>query len=183
MTVIFLIHGAYGNPAENWFMWLREELEKLGHEVIAPRFPTPEDQKLENWLDIFKNYEDKLDKEAIVIGHSLGATFLLNLLEKNKAKAMISVAGFSTLIDLQAFDEINESFIKDFDWKRIKANCKKIIIFHSDNDPYVPLEFGENLAKALKTKVILIKDAGHFNEKSGYTKFPQLLDKVISITS
>ena len=77
-----IIHGAYGNPSENWIPWLRESLEKLG-EVIVPEFPTPEGQSLENWRNVF----DSSDENTILIGHSLGPAFILDILERNKAKA------------------------------------------------------------------------------------------------
>ena len=56
MKNIFIIHGAYGNPEENWIPWLKTELERLGCNVSAPRFPTPENQSLENWTKIFNKY-------------------------------------------------------------------------------------------------------------------------------
>jgi predicted alpha/beta hydrolase family esterase len=46
MANIFIIHGSYGNPDENWFPWLKKELEQEGHKVFVPKFPTPEDQSL-----------------------------------------------------------------------------------------------------------------------------------------
>ena len=53
MNTIFLIHGAYGNPNENWFPWLKKQLENKRNKVIIPTFPTPEGQTLENWNKIF----------------------------------------------------------------------------------------------------------------------------------
>ncbi len=41
MRNIFLIHGSYGHPQENWFPWLKKELESLGHKVYVPAFPIP----------------------------------------------------------------------------------------------------------------------------------------------
>ena len=77
MVNIFIIHGSYGSPEENWFPWLKSDLEKLGCRVYVPRFPTPEKQSLEKWLDVFKEYDGFVDSETIFIGHSLGPAFIL----------------------------------------------------------------------------------------------------------
>ena len=77
------------------------------------------------------------------------------------------------------FDKINRTFAdKQFNWNKIKSNSKKFYVFHSDNDPYVPLEKAEDLAKKLGVNVILVKNAGHFNEKSGYNRFELLLTEI-----
>jgi len=181
MTNIFIIHGAYGNPEENWFPWLKYELEKLDCRVFVPKFPTPENQSLENWLNVFKDYKQYLNENSIVIGHSLGPVFLLNIIEKldKPIKAAFFVSGFLDLLGNPDFDNINKSFIeKSFDWQKIKRNCLKFFIFHSDNDPYVPLAQAEELAKNLGVDVILVKNADHFNEKAGYNKFDLILEKI-----
>ena len=181
MTNIFIIHGAYGNPEENWFPWLKSELEKLDCRVFVPKFPTPENQSLEDWLKIFEEYKQHLNENSIVVGHSLGPVFLLNILEKldKPIKAAFFVSGFIGLLGNPEFDKINKSFVdKGFDWQKIKQNCPKFFVFHSDNDPYVSLEQAEKLAKNLGVDVILVKNAGHFNEKAGYSKFDLILDKI-----
>ncbi|MDP2946614.1 MAG: alpha/beta hydrolase [Nanoarchaeota archaeon] len=183
MTNIFIIHGSYGHPEENWFPWLKSVLEKLGCNVFVPKFPTPENQSLENRIKVFEKYKKHLDKNSIVVGHSIGPAFLLNILEKNDnpIKAAFFVSGFSGLLNDLNFDKINNSFAdKRFDWKKIKKNCQRFFIFHSDNDPYAPLEKAEELAKNLSVEVILVKNAGHFNEKAGYIKFNLLLEKIKS---
>ncbi|MBU0460726.1 MAG: alpha/beta hydrolase [Nanoarchaeota archaeon] len=171
-----IIHGAYGNPEENWFPWLKEKLEEQGHEVFIPKFPTPENQTLEEWMKVFSAYE--VDEKTILIGHSLGVPFILSLLEKFKAKSCFLVAGFCTLPENQ-FKEGMRTFEKDFDYQKIKDNCRKFYIYHSDNDPYVPLEKGKDLAERLGAKFSLVKDAGHLNEKAGYLQFYKLLADII----
>ena len=181
MTNVFIIHGAYGHPNENWFPWLKSELEKLGCKVFVPRFPTPKDQSLENWLKVFEDYKQCLNENSIVVGHSLGPAFLLNVLENldKPIKAAFFVSGFVGLLGNPEIDNINKSFVdRSFDWQKIKQNCKKFYIFHSDNDPYVPLEKAKELAKNLGVDVILVKNAGHFNEKAGYARFELLLEKI-----
>lgn len=65
MTNIFLIHGSFGNLNENWFPWLKSELEKSRHKAFVPRFPIAPNQSLENWLKTFKDYEQYLDEKSI----------------------------------------------------------------------------------------------------------------------
>jgi len=176
---IFIIHGAYGNPEENWYPWLKKELE--GHTVFVPRFPTPEDQTLDNWMNVFKEYIDKIDEETIFVCHSLGVAFILSVLEKInvQVKASFFVANFIDLLDNPEFDNINKTFVdKKFNWEKIKENCKTFYIFHSDNDPYIPLEKGKKLGEKVDSEIILVEGAGHFNTKAGFTKFPQLLELI-----
>jgi len=181
MTNIIIIHGTGGNPDRNWFPWLKSELEKLDCRVFVPKFPTPENQSLENWLHVFKDYEQYLDENSIVVGHSLGPAFLLSVLENldRPIKIAFFVAGFTGLLNNFEFDELNETFVtKNFDWAKIKNNCKKFYVINSDDDPYVFLEKGETLAKNLGTELIVLKNAGHINAEAGYTKFGLLLEKI-----
>lgn len=62
--------------------------------------------------------------------------------------------------------------MREFDFGKIKSNCGRFTVFHSDNDPYVPLKKGEELAGLLGVEVTLVKGAGHF----GGREFKQLLE-------
>ena len=176
-----IIHGVYADPEANWFPWLRTELEKRGFEVIVPKFPTPLDQSLESWNRVFLNYENKINEETVLIGHSLGAAFILNYLERTnkKIKAAILAAGFHKLLGSQ-YDEINKTFIgKDFDWEKIKSSCNKFFVFASDNDEYIPFEITEELTKNLNAEFNIVTGGGHLNKNAGYDDFPLLLETII----
>ena len=179
----FIIHGIYGFPGENWFPWLKEELERGGFEAIVPKFPTPIGQSLENWLRVFSKYESKISSETVLIGHSLGAPFILNYIEKSnkKIKAAFLVAGYHKMLENE-FKELNRSFVgKDFDWKKIKKNCGRFFVVASDNDPYIPVEINKELAKFLDAELIIIHDGGHLNKKAGFDRFPKLLEEINKI--
>jgi uncharacterized protein len=176
-----IIHGVYGNPEENWFPWLKKELEGMQYEVIVPKFPTPLDQSLESWTRIFSKYESKINEETVLIGHSLGAPFILNYLEKTnkKIKAAILAAAFCKQLGIQ-YDEINKTFVdKQFNWEKIKQSCSKFFIFNSDNDPWIPLQTAQDLAKNLNAELNIVHDGGHLNKKAGYEDFPILLETII----
>ncbi|PIT87381.1 MAG: hypothetical protein COU31_03215 [Candidatus Magasanikbacteria bacterium CG10_big_fil_rev_8_21_14_0_10_40_10] len=179
MSNIFIIHGVGGHPQENWNNWLTQKLQALGHNVIVPQFPTPENQTLDNWLAVLDKYKKYLTPDMVFIGHSLGVAFTLSVLEKYPAKAAFLVAGFDCPPKNQ-FDESMKTFTeKKFDWNKIKSNCQNFMVFHSDNDPYVKLETGQKLADDLGVKLTLVKNAGHFNSAAGYDKFELLLEKIL----
>jgi len=181
MSNIFLIHGAYGNPENNWFPWIQAELKKLGHQVYSPKFPTPEGQNLNEWLKVFSSFRQYVDKDTIMIGHSVGSAFILNILENldHGVKASFFISGFIGSLNNQKFDSINHTFTeKKFDWQKIKQNCQNFTIFHSNNDPYVPLPKAEELAQNLGIEVNVIPNAGHFNTEAKWFEFPQLLEKL-----
>ena len=181
---VFIIHGSFGSPEENWFPWLKQELEVLGVKVFVPAFPTPEGQSLAVWMKAFEEYKQFLDEETIFVGHSLGPAFILNVLEglNKPVKAAFFVAGFVGNLNNPEFDELNKSFAdRVFDWGKIRENCGRFFVFYSDNDPYVPIQKAQILGQMLGTEPIIVKEAGHFNDAAGYTKFPVLLEKIKSL--
>ena len=122
----FIIHGVYGKPDENWFPWLKKQLEAKGYEVIAPKFPTPIGQSLESWMKVLKKHEDRINSGTVMIGHSLGAAFILNYLEQasKEIRAAFLVAGYHELLDNQ-FKELNKTFVdKKFNWNDLLCGLK-----------------------------------------------------------
>jgi len=99
-------------------------------------------------------------------------------------KACFFVSGFAGLIGIEKFDTINKTFVdRNFDWETINQNCEKFYIYHSDNDPYVPLSFAETLSQKLHAELTIIKGAGHFNAKPEYKEFPRLLEDILKFVS
>ena len=185
MRTVFIIHGAYGNPTENWIPWLKQELGGLHCRVIVPHFPTPHNQSLRSWLKVMQKYEKELQEDSIIIGHSLGPAFILAVFEMihKPVKAAFLIAPFISPLGITRFDSINKTFYREFKWKAIKKNCKEFYVFHADNDPYVPLQKAEEVARKLGVKVTIIKNAGHFNAEAGYTTFGSLLREIKRIIS
>jgi len=179
MKSVFIIHGSNGSKNAHWYPWLKKELEKRGVQVFLPQFPIGEKQTLRNWLDTLKPMKDNL-KDSILVGHSLGGPFILNVLNQwsIKAKAAFLVAGFSGHLEVEDEPNIDDIAERDFNWEKIKANCDKFYVIHSDNDPYVPLERAEELASNLGVEVTLVKDGKHFQAESGFETFDLLLDKI-----
>lgn len=176
-----ILHGAYGNPDENWFRWLKQELKIRGHAAYTPKMPTPEGQDLENWKSHFRQYEALIDQNTVLIGHSMAPAFILSILEEinTQVRACFFVSGFQAMLENELFDKINKTFMeKEFDWQKIKQNCQKFYLINAKNDPYVPWREGKKLAHKLDGEFILKKEGGHFNMEEGCTQFPELLELI-----
>ncbi len=183
MKTAFIIHGTGGSPQGNWFQWLKSELEEIGYQVFVPKFPTPKGQSLDAWLNVFEKYAKDINEDTIFVAHSLGPAFVLNILEKINVKVNVSflVSGFLGLIGAEPYDTLNKTFTThNFDWNKIKQNCKTFVIINTKDDPYVPISKGEELAKNLNVKLIRLEKGGHLNADFGYTKFEYLLDLIKS---
>lgn len=182
---VVIVHGTGGSPQGNWFPWLAKELAQEGHATQVPKLPTPEGQDLTAWTREFKKQIGPLTSDMTLIGHSLGVGFILNLLENSNmpVRATFFISGFLGKLGLEEFDTLNNTFLcRDFEWSSIKRNAGKITIINSDNDPYVPIEKGEELSKKLGVPLIVLHAAGHINADSGYTTYPDLLLRVLSLS-
>lgn len=180
MKNILIIHGTEGHPGENWFPWLKGKLEEHGYEVIVPQFPTPENQTPEDWFRVLEPYAKSFNKESILIGHSCGGAFLLRVLEKlkTKVKAAVFVAASAGVKPIKYY-EIDRPFVKKpFNWEKIRNSAEHFFVFHSEDDPLVCIGNGELIAEKTSGELIILKDAGHFNAKAGYTEFELLLEKL-----
>lgn len=188
MRNIFIIHGSYGDPKENWFPWLKGELEQLGHHVILPQFPLPETQdiaygghQLSAWIDKFDEYKEFVNSETILVAHSRGCVFSYRILERQiPLHAAFLVAPWITYRWYPKGWTKIDSFHKDpFDWERMKKGAGHIEVFQSTNDE-IPVEEGEEVAKNLGAEFILVKDAGHFNvaTDSKFKEFKLLLEHI-----
>lgn len=185
MRHAFIFHGTEGYPEENWFPWLKMEMETLGMAVHVPQFPTPENQTLEAWFDVLRNYEQHIDEKSILVGHSLGGAFLLRVLEHIRTKIAFACL-VATPIGIPPIqnDAGDQPFIgHPFDWKKIREHAQHFVVFHSNNDPLVSLGNGKELARKLRVELMLIPNAGHFNTKAGYVRFDALLEEIKKVLS
>ena len=186
MRTIFIFHGTEGYPEENWFPWLKEKLEATGdYKVFVPQFPSPPvvPAKITEWFEVLKGYEQYINKDTIIIGHSLGGIFALRVLERRRepVRAAVLVGTPIGVRPIKNYARDNSFSGFTFDWEKIKLNTRDFIVYLSDDDPYVSLGNGEELAKNLGVKLTFIPNAGHFNANAGYTQFQDLLDKVLAI--
>jgi len=173
MKKALILHAWYSKPESNWYPWLKGKMEEKGYQVFLPKIPTFDSsgpQLITSMDFIEKNYS--IDKEMVIIGHSLGCLLTLRLAEKHMLNKIILIAGwdFNDLtMEHQSFwsNKINHDLI-------IK-NVNETYCVTSDNDPYITLFQVQEMSKRLKAKCILIKKGGHFASKEKTKQIIQLL--------
>ena len=182
---VIVLHGAHGGPDTNWFPWLHAELQAEGVEVVRPRFPTPDGQSLQAWLDAYDRAVTPLPPlPTLLVGHSLGAAFALRLVERADAPfaGLFLAAGFIGALGLPDYDTINQSFFAEaFDWDGIRAKMGGATgCWAGDDDPYVPLARSQTMADGLRTSLRIVPGGGHLNGETGFETFPEMRDAILA---
>lgn len=185
MKNALILHGTDGYPTENWFDWLRVQLEKRGWKVWLPQLPDcdrPNIKKYNKFLLIDHNWE--LNEKSIIVGHSSGSVAILGLLQslpKNKkVDTCYLIGSFKNNLN---WDALNDLFLEPFDFDFIKSKANKFVFIHSDNDPYCPLEHAYYLSEKVNGKLIVIPKQFHFSIGTAgvkYKEFPELLELMCS---
>lgn len=188
MKKAIIVHGWGGNPSGDWFPWLKEKLEAASYEVIIPEMPDSMHPKIDAWVSILQRLAGDIDKDTILVGHSIGCQtimrFVENLPEGTKVGSIILVAAWLHLTDETWDEDYTQEIAKPWletpiDFSEIKSHTDNIVCIQSDDDLYVPVSDAEIFEEKLNAKIIFLKKAGHICAESGFTELPQVLDQVI----
>ncbi len=155
------------------------KLEQKGKEVSVPQMPVGvRNQNFENWSNILN--ELNINDDTIIVAHSIAPIFVCKYLIVNKIKVykLIFVCGFNNYLGIDPdFDSVNKPmFIDNID--NVKQYCNNIVCYYSDNDPYVKYNIEKDFADKLTDKQYIIKNGGHINAETGYTKFEEILKEI-----
>ncbi|RMD67133.1 hypothetical protein D6817_02415, partial [Candidatus Pacearchaeota archaeon] len=131
-TNFVLLHGYTGSPDKNFFPWLKSELEKRGYKVSVPALPNPDAPNIEEQIK-FVLETCEFNEHTIVLGHSLGATIALKVVEAldKPVKKLILAAG---TIKPERVEEkpYGRTFSWEYDFEKIKKNVKFGIVYLRD---------------------------------------------------
>jgi len=190
---VLIIHGTGGYGRKNWYPWLADKLRRLGHEVYAPDLPDADQPVLEEWVSALERYSDKLGKNSVVIGHSLGGFAAQHLVSRlrNKIGKLILVSPSSSFMDWKKFAknhpddpvEYQSKFHeKDVQYDKVRKNTFKIIYFCSDNDFYISKDVPAKDNEYLKADLRILPGRNHFSAQHGnaYT-FPELFEEIVGM--
>jgi predicted alpha/beta hydrolase family esterase len=179
MQKLYVIHGYGSGPNQNWFPWLKSEVERMGVEVNVLTMPDTNSPICLEWVGHLESVATNPNEDTYFVGHSLGCITILrylnNLSENAKVGGVVLVAGFASPIH---FTELNSFFEKPLDREKIKKITKKIIAINSDNDPHVPYWQAEELANNFDAELVIVPGGKHLNKSAGFGEFLLLLNKL-----
>lgn len=177
MIRVILIHGnGNSKPTDNWFPYLKNELEKLHIKVDAPQFPDAELARSSYWIPFLKD-SLKADDQTIIVGHSSGAIAAMRFAEKNRILGSVLVGTYHTDLGFET-EKLSGYFDAPWDWKSIKENQKWVIQFAGINDPWIPINEARFVRDKLHTDYHESPDQGHFGGDYYKETFPELLEAI-----
>jgi len=164
---------------KHWIPWAKKELEKNGIETKVPLMPTPWDADYDSWKKEFNKL--KVDEDSILVGHSCGGGFLVRWIGETKKKVkkliLVSPGKVGKGRSKSTANLYGNKVVKNID-KYVKD---EIILFTSNNDIAQHIKGAYEYEKELPTKVIFLKDKGHFTEGDmGTEEFPELITEIIN---
>lgn len=169
------------DPYEKRIYWRDELIDSLieKYDSLVPNMPVQENSDYDAWKIWFEKYLDFIyDEQPILIGTSLGATFLLKYLSENSFSKKISQLH---LIAPAVTDEGQElEKLASFEFEITKINkitefCEDIHLWHSKDDIFVSFINGELVKKNLPSAEFhVFEDRGHFFMKT----FPEILEVI-----
>jgi uncharacterized protein len=175
MNRVVLLHGnGNSHGTDNWFPYIKANLEQLGIVCITPDLPDNILARKEYWFPYFTD-ELKLGPNDIVIGHSSGALAIMKYTEDHKLGGSVLIGTYYT--DLGYEDEKTSGYFDTpWNWVAIKSNQEWTAIFASPDDPYIPIEEPEYIRDKLNSEYFELKNEGHFGgETHPKLEFPELL--------
>lgn len=174
MKVILIPGNGGGGPKDNWFPYLKVELEGLGISVIASEFPDNYLARESYWIPFLKNVL-QADQKTVLVGHSSGAIAAMRFAETNQLLGSVLVGAYHTDLGLQTEKE-SGYFDRPWHWKSIIQNQDWIIQFASVNDPWIPIEEARFVHEKLNTDYHEFLDQGHFGGDYKKLVFPELFE-------
>ena len=191
MRRVFIIHRWSGGPEDDWRLWLKNELQKLGYEVLVPNMPDIDTPVIKKWVGKLSEVVGLPDSKTYFVGHSIGcqtiARYLESLPEGVKVGGAVFVGGFFKHLTGLESDLETQTVRKDWletplDLMQVKSHLPKSVAIFSDNDPFVPLDNQDDFRDKLGSRILVEHNKGHFNDEGlGTKELPIVLEAVLEL--
>jgi predicted alpha/beta hydrolase family esterase len=155
--VLFIQGGGGEGTHDEWDNKLVESLGRelgSGYEIRYPRMPNEADPNYARWKAALKKEFGKLEEGAILVGHSIGGTILINTLVEEPPHLALSGV-FLLAAPFVGKDGWPSEDIKPMSdlGKRLPAKTP-VYVYHGSEDETAPLEHASLYAKAIPQAVV-----------------------------
>jgi predicted alpha/beta hydrolase family esterase len=180
-TRCIILHGCPDTERDStydqhWIPWAVRELRARGVSVALPRLPEPWNPDYDRFKARFEHHH--IDKDAILIGHSCSASFLVRwLAESNQHIAqLILVAPWR-----EPDHPSRSAFYRYPIDPKIANHVGRITIFSSDDEEPIGIETARALHEALGGELIILEKHGHYTYGDMHSEaFPELIETILA---
>lgn len=152
-----IIHGYGGTAEDNFFPWLKKELETQGHDVWCETLPNTDAPKADDQADFILKHA-ALSKDTVIVAHSHGGAVAFRMLEKmnQKIAKLVLVDTFTKpVFNDNERGPVDESTVWSFDLEKIKSLADEIVLLGDNRYPIIPKEEHEFMWRALDARLVL----------------------------
>lgn len=162
--------------------WKSNLAKDLGedYEVLRPSMPNKESAKFEEWKIWFEKYIPYIRDEVILVGHSLGGSFLAKYLSENRLPSTI----LGTFLVAAPYDQDDGRELVEFaapsDLALLEEQGGDLFLYHSTDDPVVNFSELAKYRTALpEAHIRTFEDRQHFNQE----EFLEIVQDIKSLSA
>ena len=171
---VLILHGWGGSDAPHWQSWLAGEVAKDYGTVAFPLLDNPhfpsKNRQMKQIQQLLLTFQPDT-----VICHSLANVIWFHLCEEGEIqpiKRLLLVSPPSSTCDI----DIIRKFFPYVSPKNLFAD--ETMLVTSTDDPYLTPDEAKTLQKDLAVEMVVLENAGHINEESGYGEWEWVLEWV-----
>ncbi|MET0464272.1 MAG: alpha/beta hydrolase [Chitinophagaceae bacterium] len=178
-STIFFAHsaGAQYGPGKGSYdlvKYLKAELRDR-FRILSPVIEKPNSPTYHKFKELYKQAFAKISGPAILIGHSLGASTLLQFLSEEKA--VVSILGLFLVSTPHWKSDMKEFQLKE-NFQRSLKDIPAVFLYHSEKDNVVPVDHLKFYEKAFGNAMVRkIKGGEHIFSKG----LPELVADIRSL--
>lgn len=176
-----LFHSTGGSPTEHWLGWATDVFKASGYETFVPHLPESSTPNKDTY-DAFLRASGWDFKDNVLLGHSSGATTILNLLTEEwfpHVKAVILVGTFlnerlTKPADWYVPGQFDNLFKDNYDPAVLREKADAFYFVHGSDDPFCDIEDARSLCNAVGGEFLVIPNGHHLGGGSGRTELCEM---------
>jgi predicted alpha/beta hydrolase family esterase len=185
MTAYLILHGWQNHrPDGHWQHWLADRLTDIGHQVVYPQLPDPDDPELEVWLVELARHLRRMaaGAERVVVAHSLSAVLWLHAVARgmpglDTVNRVLLVAPPSGAV-LARHPEVAEFAPPPLEFT-LPGPTRLVA---GDDDPYCEVGADVLYGAPLALPADILPGAAHLDLDAGYGPWPAVLGWCLDAT-